>query len=321
MAARAGKDVFCEKPLTLTVEEGRILSDTVNKHQAISMTGTENRSRADWLLCCEAVRNGAIGKLRTMRVALPRGHRYCGVHPNGYPIEDRPLPLEFKPEPAPDWLDYEMWLGPTPEAFYTPDRCHWNFRWILNYSGGHLTDWGGHLIDLAQAANGTEESGPVSVEGRGVFLEHGLYDTATDWEITYDYANGVTLICTSGTPGFRFEGSDGWVAFDFPEKGLRASSEDILQYKVGSGTTKIRTNSAGERRDFLDCVKTRKPTYAPFEIGHRSATVCHIGNIAMKLDRKLRWDPDRERFENDESANWMLSRPMRAPWRQCLYCS
>jgi len=199
-AIEAGKDVICEKPLSLTVREGRVLSDTVRRHRRVFQTATENRSKGNFLRACELVRNGRIGKLHTIRTQLPRGPGARGSI------------KAWKPEPVPDHFDYDMWLGQAPEAPYTPARCHYTFRYHLDYSGGMLTDWGAHVNDVAQWGNNTEYTGPVSVEGHGDFPEDGLFNTATDWELNYRYANGVDLICTSGGTSVRFEGADGWVS-------------------------------------------------------------------------------------------------------------
>jgi len=305
MAARAGKDVFCEKPLTLTVAEGRILSDTVKKHKRVFQTGSENRSTQIRVYhrMCELVRNGRIGRLRHIRVELPQG-RWI-----------RPASQEVCPPPK--GFDYDMWLGPAPEAPYCPARCHWNFRWILDYSGGFLTDWGAHLIDIAQWGNNTEFTGPVEVEGKGEFPKEGIFNTATKFDITYRYANGVTLNVVSTQPGIRFEGDEGWIGNSGWGAPLQAEPKSILDSVIKPNEVHLYT-APDEIRNFLDCVKTRKQCYAPAEVGHRTITIAHIGNIAMQLGRKLRWDPAKERFVNDEEANRMLSRPMRKPWDSYL---
>jgi predicted dehydrogenase len=205
-----------------------------------------------------------------------------------------------------------MWLGQAREAPYTEMRCHYHFRWISDYSGGSLTDWGAHINDVAQWGNNTEHTGPMRVDGRGVFPSDGLYDTAIEWHITFEYANGVSLICTNGSPGIRFEGTDGWVACGWDT--FEASSPAIKNAIIGPEEVHLRTCPEHEHRDFLNCVKTREDTYAPAEVGHRSITLGHIGNISMILGRKLRWDPDQEQFIDDETANRMLSRAMRSPW-------
>jgi predicted dehydrogenase len=298
MAVRAGKDVECEKP-TLTVMEGRRLCETMKRYNRVFQWSTEDRSVDVYHRMCELVRNGRIGKVHTVRVELPSG-------PD--------TPGDPAPMPVPDGFDYEMWLGPAPYAPYTKDRIHWNFRWILDYSGGQLTDWGAHLLDGAQWGNDSEHTGPVEVEGKGVFCSEGLYDTAKEYRIEYKYADGVRLIVTSGTPSLRFEGSEGWIGNRGWRAKLQAEPESILDLVIGPNEIHLYTCRAGEQRNFLDCVKSRKDCYFPPEIGHRCFTIAHIGNISMLLGRKLKWDPERERFINDEQANRMLSRSMRSPW-------
>ena len=298
-AAKAGKDVECEKP-TLTVSEGRVLCDVMKRYGRVFQWSTEDRAVDVYHRMCELVRNGRIGKIHTIRVELPAG-------PD--------TPGNPKPMTVPKGFDYDMWLGPAPWAPYTKDRIHWNFRWILDYSGGMLTDWGAHLLDGAQWGNDTEQTGPVEVEGKGKFWRDGLYNTAYEYHIEYRYADGVQLIVTSGTPSLRFEGSDGWIGNRGWRAPLQAEPKSILDSVIGPDEIHLYTCKAGEQRNFLDCVKSRKACYFPPEIGQRCFTIAHIGNISMLLGRKLRWDPDNERFVNDKEANRMLSRAMRSPWR------
>ena len=298
MAAKAGKDVECEKP-TLTVHEGRVLAETMQRYGRVFQWSTEDRAVDIYHRMCELVRNGRIGKVHTIRVELP-----SGPHNPGNP----------KPMLVPKGFDYDMWLGPAPWAPYTKDRCHWNFRWILDYSGGQLTDWGAHLLDGAQWGNDTEHTGPVEVEGKGVFGRDGLYNTAKEYKIEYKYADGIRLIVTSGTPSLRFEGTEGWIGNRGWRAPLQAQPKSILKSVIGPDETHLYTCRAGEQRNFLDCVKSRKPCYFPPEIGQRCFTIAHIGNISMMLGRNLRWNPDKEQFVNDDEANRMLSRSMRSPW-------
>jgi myo-inositol 2-dehydrogenase / D-chiro-inositol 1-dehydrogenase len=299
MAVRAGKDVQCEKP-TLTLEEGKILVETVRKRGKVFQTSTEDRSLPVYHRMAELVRNGRIGKLQRIEVILPREPGSAG---------------NPKPQPVPPELDYEMWLGPAPFAPYCRGRVHVNFRWIWDYSGGIICDWGAHLFDTAQWGNDTEHTGPVEVEGKGTHWEGGLYNTVKDYDVTYRYANGVVMTCKPGDPSIKFIGTDGWVGNRGWIGKLEASSPEILNSVIGPNELHLYTNPAGEHRDFLDCVKSRKDPYFPVDIGHRVSSVCHLANIALKLGRKLRWDPAAERFENDAEANAMLSRPMRAPWK------
>ncbi len=297
-AAKAGKDVCCEKP-TLTIAEGRVLADTVKRCGTVYQTSTEDRSISIYHRMAELTRNERIGKLHTIRVRLPGGP--------GNQVSAAAMPV-------PKGFDYDMWLGPAPWAPYNRARCHWNFRWISDYSGGQLTDWGGHLIDMAQWGNDTERTGPVEVDGKGVFPKEGLYNTATKYHIEYKYASGVKMIVDSGGVDLRFEGDEGWVGNRGWRGRLEASSPAILNSKIGPNGVHLFTCPAGEHRNFLDCVKTRTDPYFPAEIGHRCCSVMHIGNISMALGRKLRWNPDIERFVNDDQANGMLSRAMREPW-------
>lgn len=300
LAAQSGKDVMCEKPISVTVNEGRALADAMKKYNRIFMTATENRSDVNYLRMCELVRNGRIGKLKEIQVGLP-----------GKPGVRE---ADFTVTKPPEGLDYDMWLGQAPERPYCEARCHWNFRWILEYSGGQITDWGAHMIDLAQWGHNTEHTGPVEVDGKGEFPDSGLYDVAHSFEVQYTFADGVKMVVKSKNPSLKFIGTDGWIGNDGWRADLEASSENILKTPESDLKERLYTCAAGEQRNFLDCVKSRKPTYAPAETGHRSITIAHIGHISMQLGRKLQWDPDREEFVGDPPANWMLSRPMREPW-------
>ena len=301
MALRAGKDVICEKP-TLTIQQGRVLSDTVKRQGAVFQTSTEDRGLPVYHRMAELVRNGRIGKLHTIRVGLPSGG-------------GRNIPLEQQqPEAVPAGFDYDLWLGPAPYAPYCAARCHWNFRWNYDYSGGILTDWGMHIVDTAQWGNNTEFSGPVEVEGKGEFPTSGIYNTATDCHLEYTYASGVKLFIDTSAVGLRFEGTDGWIGNKGWIGPVEASSPEILTGAIGPRDLHLYTCPAGEHRNFLDCVKTRRNPYFPAEIGHRCASVLHIGNAALMLGRKLQWNPQTEEFVNDDTANRVRSRAMRPPW-------
>ena len=298
-AIQAGKDVQCEKP-TLTIQEGRVLVEAVRKHKKVFQTSTEDRSVVEYHRLAELVRNGRIGKLQRIEVILPK---QPGV------------PGDATPQPVPARLDYEMWLGPAPFAPYTKDRVHFNFRWIWDYSGGIICDWGAHLFDTAQWANDTEHSGPVEVEGTGTHWEGGLYNTVKDYDVTYRYANGVVMTCKPGEPSIKFIGTEGWVGNTGWRGPVQASSRAILESKIGPNELHLYTNPKGEHDDFLQCVKSRKDPYFPVEIGHRVSTVCHLANIAIKVGRKLKWDPAQERFIADAAANALLDRKRRDPWQ------
>ncbi len=298
MAAQAGKDICCEKP-TLTIHEGRVLVETIERYGRVFQTSTEDRSLYVYHRMAELVRNGRIGKLHTIHVELPH-------QPTG--------PGDATPMPVPPELDYEMWLGPAPYAPYTQDRIHFNFRWIWDYSGGIITDWGTHLFDTAQWGNDTEHSGPVAIETTGTFWETGLYNTPKAYHVEYTYANGVKMIVKDGTPSIRFEGTEGWVGNRGWIGPLQASRDAILNSVIGPEEIHLFTCKGGEHRNFLDSVKSRQEPYFPVEIGHRVSTVCHLANISLRLGRKLTWDPNKEVFPGDEQANRMMSRSMRSPW-------
>ncbi len=293
LAIQAGKDVQCEKP-TLTINEGKLLIQAVRKHKKVFQTSTEDRAVPEYHRMAELVRNGRIGKLQRIEVILPK-------QPD--------KPGDPTPQPVPPELDYEMWLGPAPYAPYTRDRVHFNFRWIQDYSGGIICDWGAHLFDTAQWANDTERSGPAEIEGTGTYWEGGLYNTVKDYDVTYRYANGVVMTCKPGNPSIKFIGSEGWVGNIGWRGPVQASSPEILNAKIGPGELHLYTNPNGEHDDFLKCVKSRKDPYFPVDIGHRVSTVCHLANIAIKTGRKLQWDPVREEFVGDDQANQMLDRP------------
>jgi predicted dehydrogenase len=314
MAALAGKDVICEKPLTLIVAEGRRLCESIARTGRIFQAASENRSIDSDIRLCELVRNGRIGALRHIIVSLPAGIESRGDNFTRQEVE--PIPKDF---------NYEMWLGQAPLAPYCPARCHGSFRWNLDYSGGRLTDWGTHLIDLAQWGNDSEMSGPVEVEGTGKFPPRSrLFNTATEFDLHYRYANGVTLNVVSRGPGIRFEGTDGWIECVGWRAPLRASSPAIVDSPIGPDDVRLYRPSeivkntdggrGGEYRNFLDGVKSRQPCYAPAETGHRTITTAHIGNIAMQLGRKLEWDPAAERFVGDAQADKMLRRHQGEPW-------
>lgn len=296
-AVKAGKDVYCEKPLTLTIGGGRKLADAAKRYSRIVQTGSQQRSGNEFRLACELVRNGYIGELKTMHVGIPGNNRSC---------------LEWEPEPVPEGFDYNFWLGPAPMAPYTTKRCHYCFRFILDYSGGQMTNWGAHYLDIAQWGNNADDSGPVEIDGKGEFPTRGLYNTATKVDIKYTYANGVELKLTTSGGHTRFEGTEGWI--DVQRGSLKASNESLLKVKIKPNEIHL-YNSKDHKVDFLDCIKSRKEPVASAEIGHRSSSVCHLGNIAMLIGKPLKWDPKKERFIDNDAANDMISRPMRSPWR------
>ena len=295
-ACQAGKDIYCEKPMSLTVEDGRAMVAAVRRYGRVFQTGSQQRSDDYFRFACELVRSGYIGKLQTVRVGIGGGPT-CGWEPDTDP---------------PPGLDWNMWLGPAPWVRYTPQRCIYNFRWFYEYSGGKMTDWGAHHNDIAQWGMGTDKTGAIRITpAKYTFPIDGLYDTATSFEIVYDYANGVTLITSSDGHGVKFEGPDGWVHVD---RGfIDASPKELLEQKLGPGDVHLYT-SRDHHGNWLDCIESRKRTICDVEIGYKSIVTCHIGNIAIRTGRTLQWDPDHDRFVNDEEANRWLSKPYRAPW-------
>jgi predicted dehydrogenase len=303
MAARAGKDMYGEKPLARTIHEGKMMVEAVHRYDRIWQTGSWQRSQENFHHACELVRNGRIGKVTRVEVGLPSG----GATGNP-PVS-----------PVPEGLDWDFWLGPAPWRPFTKyggNAPHWDWRWIMDYSGGQLTDWAGHHIDIAHWGLGLEDTGPVEIEGEGVFPKDGIYDVPTEYKFTCKYANGVEMIVASDRlvpkgMGAVWYGDKGWIHVD---RGRQATNPpELWNEKIGPGEMRL-YESRDHQQNFLDCVKTRKKTITPIEVAYRSISVGHLGEIAMLLGRKIHWDPDKQVFVNDDAANRMLSRPMRAPW-------
>jgi len=304
-AARAGKDIFVQKPMTLTLEEGRILSDTVARYGRVLQVGSQQRSDTRFRFACELVRNGRIGRLKTVKVGLP-------TDPPGKTYPTMPVPPE---------LNYDMWVGPAPWAEYTEERVHPRGNldrpgWlrVCDYCLGMITAWGSHHLDIAQWGMGTELTGPVEIEGKGEFPTDGLWDVHGRFRVEYTYANGVTLTCADGgknKAGVLFEGTEGWV---FVDRGkIDAEPKSLLRSVIKPDEIHLYVSNH-HKQNLVDCIRSRRETIAPVEIGHRSCSVGILGYIAMRLERKLKWDPQRERFTNDDAGNRMLSRSMRGPW-------
>jgi predicted dehydrogenase len=248
----------------------------------------------------EVVRNGGIGKLQRIKVALPT----------------KPAVAREEPAAVPAELNYELWLGPAPFRPYTPsltDAQVW--RQIRDFSGGSLTDWGAHLVDTAQVANFAEDSSPVAVTGRGVIPPHTMNTVPQTYELTYTSANGVVLEVTTGGPSIRLEGTDGWVGNKGWLGRLEASDLEVFRKTYDPATSKIWRMRPREHRDFLDCLKNGQPPMYTAEALHRLSTTLHLGAIAMEVGRPLRWDPQAEKF-NDAQANSLRARPRREDWKR-----
>ena len=304
-AAETGKDIYCEKPLSLTVADGRETVDTVHRYGRVLQTGTWRRSRPAVRRACELVRNGYIGELKAVHVGLPKGYQIRGD-----------INLEHPILPVPEGFDYDLWLGPAPWAPYTPGRCHFNFRWLRDYSEGYISDWGAHYYDVAQWGMGTDRTGPVRVEGVATFPEDGLYDAAITHRFEFSYADTAAKLISFTTDdgkdwGMRFEGSAGWLYVESDR--IMGEPESMLDAVIGPDEIRL-YDSPNHHQNFVDCIRSRGETAAPVEIAHRSASVCHIGSICAILGRDLDWDPHAETFPSDPEANRLLARAPRLAW-------
>ncbi len=298
-SVKAGLHVHGQKPLARTIKEGRAISDAVKRYNVIWQTGSQQRSDWQFHRACELVINGRIGKVNYVEVGLPNGGQG--------PVRNI--------EAVPDGLDWDFWLGPAPAV---PFRgvCHWDWRWIRDYSGGQLTDWIGHHLDIAHWGLGLDRTGPVEIEGRGVFPKDGIFDTAMEYRIICKYANGVEILIANESQqpkrmGTVWYGDKGWIYVD--RAGLWASDEKILKETIGPEEIHL-YNNRDHKQNFLDCIKTGRETICPAEIAHRSVSVGLLGEIAMLTERKLKWDPEKEIFIGEDNANRFLSRAMRSPW-------
>ncbi len=302
-AVRAGKDVYCEKPMGLCLAQAKMLRGEVQRLGRVFQFGTQERSSWSTRLACEMVLSGWVGKIHTVKV----GTRYSFAAPN------------FPAMPVPDWIDYDLWLGPAPWSPFTENRVS-NSHWfhISDYSLGFIAGCGIHTVDMAQWGNGTDRTGPVEVEGTGTYPRDGLCDCATAWNVNLKFASGVVMNFTDGeqnTLGVRFEGTDGWVYVKERHLGgaIDAEPKSLLKRPLGADDVHLPVSNH-HQQNFLECVKSRQPTAAPIETAVRSETICQLSDIAARVQRKLRWDPEKEEFVGDDEANRMLTRPMRSPW-------
>ncbi|NQV33702.1 MAG: Gfo/Idh/MocA family oxidoreductase [Phycisphaeraceae bacterium] len=321
-AARQGKHMYYEKPIGWSFEAGQVLRQTIQRYGVAFQFGTQQRSSRDFRFACELVRNGKIGKLESVLVGVP----------GGVSFPHQPV------QPVPQDLDYDRWLGPAPRAPYSYERCRpyvsrpdqsWEHNYsmwyhISDYCIGFIGNWGIHHIDIAQWGSGTEATGPVEVQGAGTFPEKGLADNALTWQVENKFANGLMIThmdtATSAVhpkqvPGFSqgvlFRGAEGWVSVNRQE--IKAYPESLLRLNMRGEKVRFPASS-NHHRNFLDAIKTGSPTLCPIDVAVRSNTICQLDNVAIKLKRKLQWDPDTEQFVNDRVANQLLSRPMRSPW-------
>ncbi len=318
-AVRAGKDVYLQKPASLTISEGRSMADAVKASGRIFQIGSQQRSWKQFHRACELVRNGRIGDVKHVEVGLPGD-------PSGPDAPQMPVPAGFQ---------YDAWLGTTPKVYYTEMRVHPQKGfdrpgWLRceQFGAGMITGWGAHHVDTAHWGMNTELTGPVEIWGTAEFPTHGLWNVHGKFQTEARYANGMTMSISGEYPnGIKFIGTKGWIFVTREEnvtasdpgagkpagKPLEASDPKILDSVIGPNEIHLATADE-HHANWLDCVRTRKTPLAPAEIAHRACSTCLLHHIAMKLKRHLHWDPVKERFQNDDEANALLSRPQRAPY-------
>ena len=319
-AALKGKDIYMQKPNSLTIEEGRLLSNVINRQGVILQIGTQVRSsQPQFRRAAELIRNGRIGRLHTVKLSFPGD-------PSGPDFPEMPVPSNF---------NYDMWMGSTPEVPYTemgvhPQKGYDRPGWLRReqFGAGMITGWGQHQFDLANWAMDTEHTGPLSVEAMAIFPKMGLWNVHGDFMVKMEYANDLTVYANneSGVV-IRYEGTEGWIEVfrgDYTvtesdpvsseaRKVLNASNPNILTSEIKDDEIHL-YQSDNHHKNWLECIKSREQPITSVEVGHRACSICLVSHIAMKLDRKLYWDPIKEKFKNDDEANSMLSRPQRYPY-------
>jgi predicted dehydrogenase len=308
-AARAGKDVYLEKPMGLSLAEDRALREACHQYQTVFQFGTQQRSDSRFRLACELALNEKIGKVHTINVVSPASEA-------GGPTDLAPVP---------EWLDYDMWLGPAPSKPYTRDRCSNDYWWFnSDYAVGFIAGWGVHPLDIALWGGGKNADGPVELEGAGTFPAQGFCDTAVDWRITLKYDSGLLMNYVGGKQpeqwrqrygednhGVAFEGTDGWVHVN--RFRIVADPISLLDSVIGPDEVRLYVSNH-HVRNFLDCVKTRRETVCPIDSAVKADTLCHLSDIAIRTRRKIRWDPKKEEIVGDPEASRRLVRSMRSPW-------
>ena len=314
-AAKKGLHMYGQKPLARSIVEGRAIADAVKKYNVVWQTGSQQRSNDRFRFACELVRNGILGEVDFVEVGLPNGGKSKGMP---------------EVQPVPEGVDWERWLGPAPKV---PFRgvLHWDWRWILDYSGGQLTDWAGHHIDIAHWGLDLERTGPVKIKGKGEYLKNDIFNVPYAYDIECEYANGLEMRIANASKfakrkgkgwdgrkkdnkfgmGAVWYGENGWLQVN--RSGIWSDNPDILNTDRDSLKIKL-YESKEHHQNFLDCVKSGKETIAPAEVGFRSISVALLGEIAMTTGDKLKWDPDAEKFTNSDEANDLLLKPYRKPW-------
>jgi len=329
-AAKAGKHIYCEKPLANSIAESKATRDAVRKYNVIFQTGSHERSRSNARYAAEVVRNGLIGTLKTIRIQMPT------VEEHHNRIRAFTKVPDTKPA-IPDNLDYEMWLGHTPYIQYYPERLHHQWRFHLNFGAGEMSDRGAHVIDIGQLGHGTDDSGPIEIKARGWDADHGIYNTPMEFEFENTFADGVKLIggtvvpegTSPGGRGVKFEGTNGWIFEHIHEGTLEASNPEWLELidpdsdsKLGNENRELRKQfkvnlgrTGSHQGNFLDCIRSGQRPFADVEIGHRSATICLLNMLAMRLGRTIKWDPVAEQIVGDVEASNLMMPEWRGDWK------
>ncbi|MBP1596796.1 MAG: iolG 4 [Acidobacteria bacterium] len=304
-ALQSGLDVFGEKPLTHSLREGRALCNAVKRYGRVWQTGSWQRSTDNFYRACELVRNRRIGKILGVEVGLPQGH-YDFAGTFGQETIEQPPP----------GLDFDFWLGPAPAQPYCKARVHMNWRWNMDFGGGQLVDWIGHHLDIAHWGLGFDTTGPVEISGRGEFPTTGIYNSPTRYWVDALYADGTPIVIAGGYPeiqsGTKWIGELGWVWVD--RGAFESQPAHLVNEIIGPNEIKL-YRSRDHFQNFLDCVRSRALPIAPCETAQRSASVGHLGVIAIETGRKIRWDPATESILNDPAAERLLSRSYRKPWQ------
>jgi len=305
-AAKSGKDIYCEKPLTASIGEGRFVTDVVKNEKRVLQCGTWRRSGIHSRMACEWVRNGYIGDLNKVEIGVPGTFQIRG----GYSGMERPQKI-------PKGFDYRMWSGTTPDAPYTAARCHFNFRWIDDYAPGYITDWGAHFIDVAHWGMNTDDTGPVEISAKNVKRrEKGIYDAVENFNVRYVYNTGVEmkLFSTNDSSlwGTKFIGTEGSVFVE--NQKLITDPPELLRKKLNGNDERLYVSNH-HHRNFIDCVFSRKRTASSVESAHRAASACHLGSIAAHIGKSLKFNPKKEKFLGNSGANDLLMRKIHGKWK------
>lgn len=314
--AKKGLHIYGQKPLSRSIKEGRAMVDAAEKYNIVWQTGSQQRSNGNFRRACELVRSGKIGKVSRVEVGLPDGG-----HKSGNPV----------PMPVPEGVDWKMWLGPAPTVPYR-GIMHFKWRWMLDYSGGQLTDWAGHHIDIAHWGLDLERTGPVEISAKGKALENDMFNVPYKYDIKAKYANGIEMRVANKSVfysrsgkgwdgrkkdnkfgmGAVWYGDEGWLQVN--RGGLWAENPKVLDIELGANDIHL-YNSSNHHENFLECIKSNKETIAPAEVGLRSISVALLGEIAMNTGEKLKWDPETEKFTNSEKANKLLMKSLNNGWK------